>query len=532
MRINLLEALSDNIKIDKDKCTFCGTCVETCILDNLRMKLAPCRQGCPLGVNCQGYVQLILRDQEEEALAMVERNLPFPRILGYLCSAQCENSCHRKQSTGQAVAIKALKHYLVQSGVREQWSPPDKAAPSGKKIAVAGTGPAGMLAAYDLLVQGHEVTMLDAQEEPGGMLRWAIPEFRLPQAELEAEIKKLELLGSKFSGGVTLGQDVSVQELSRNYDAAIIALGCSQTLTLGISGEDASNVLYALNLLKDIRAGHAPRLGQEVVVLGGGATALDAARSALRLGAQNVTMAFLEEQQDMPVDSELLAIACAEGVKLEPSWGPTRIFTKDGQAAGVELKRCLSVFDDNGQFAPCFDEQTLHRLDADSVIIAIGQVTDNVAYEQWGQPACHSVSLQTKLENVFMAGDGLNGPSTVVEAMASGREAAISAHRFVSGEHLLYGRNYAGAVEKVFEISLERGSDEARVSPGWRNFKGQGDFAPVQPVLSKQEAQREASRCYSCGQPFGKYRTCWFCLPCEVECPHDALWVEIPYLLR
>ena len=209
MRTNLLEALSDNIKIDKDKCTFCGVCVETCILDNLRMKLAPCRQGCPMGVNCQGYVQMILRGQEAEALEMVQRELPFPGILGRLCSAQCEEACHHNQVNGEAVAVRALKQYLVEANSGREWAAPDKAAPTGKKIAVIGAGPAGMTAAYDLLIKGSDVTMYEAEEEPGGMLRWAVPEFRLPLAEFRADWAKLEKLGLEFKGGISLGRDIT-----------------------------------------------------------------------------------------------------------------------------------------------------------------------------------------------------------------------------------------------------------------------------------------------------------------------------------
>lgn len=531
MRMNLLEALSDNIKVDKDKCTFCGICVETCILDNLRLKLAPCRQGCPLKVNCQGYVQMILRGQEAEALAMVERELPFPGILGRLCSAQCEAACHRKAVKGQSVAIRMLKQYLVEANAGKPWTPPEKAKASGKHIAVVGAGPAGMVAAFDLLVRGHKVTMLDAEPEPGGMLRWAVPEFRLPLNELKADWSKLEALGVAFRGGIALGKDVSMDELSGQYDAVIVALGCPKPKRLGIKGEDAAGVYHALDFLREIRSGGTPEVGAKVVVVGGGEVALDAAHSALRLGAEHVTLAFLESDDIMPAGHEALSLARSEGVALEPSWGPTRIVAADGRARGVDFQRCLAVYDGRGAFAPSFDDCTLHSLDADTVIIAVGQESDPTVYGG-GRPECDPVTLQTGIENVFLAGDGAFGPSTIVQAMASGREAAESAHRLVSGEHLTYGRAYPGAVETEFEIDTERGSDAPRITPKWRACNGRGDFAVVEEALTQEEAVREAGRCYSCGQPFGKYRTCWFCLPCEVECPHDALWVEIPYLLR
>ena len=531
MRNNLLEALSDNIVIDKDKCTYCGLCVETCILDNLRMKLAPCRNACPLGVNCQGYVQLILRGKDKDGLEMVERALPFPSILGRLCSAQCEEACHRKKETGQAVAIKSLKRYLVEACRKEDRTPPEKAPATGKRIAVVGAGPAGMLAAFDLLVKGHKVTILDAEQEPGGMLRWAIPEFRLPKAELDAEWQKLVALGVEFKGGRVLGRDMTVDELAGDYDAVIVAVGCPKAKALGIPGEDARGVYHALEFLKEIRSGNKPEVGNKVLVLGGGEVALDAAQSALRLGAGEVGLAFLEGPDQMPVHPESLALAKSEGVKLDPSWGPTRILVKDGKASGVDFKRCLAVFGPDGKFAPSYDECVLHSLEADTVIVAIGQEADAQAFGSKA-PKCDGLTLQTATENVFLAGDAAFGPSTIVEAMASGRQAAESAHRLVGGEHLTYGRSYPGAVDTEFEIDTERGSDAERVNAKWRSFDGKGDFSPIEIALDAKEALKEAGRCYSCGQPFGKYRTCWFCLPCEVECPNDALWVEIPYLLR
>ncbi|MCF8066203.1 MAG: FAD-dependent oxidoreductase, partial [Desulfarculaceae bacterium] len=328
MRTNLLEALSDNIKVNKDKCTACGVCVDTCILDNLRLKLAPCRQACPLGVNCQGYVQLILRGEDQAGLEMVERKLPFPGILGRLCSAQCEAGCQRKKETGEAVAIRALKRYL--SDAASEPALPDKAPDSGKSIAVVGSGPAGMLAAWDLLVQGHGVTVFDSESEPGGMLRWAVPSFRLPAEVLSAEWGKLLALGARFKGETALGREVSLEDLSADYDAVVLALGCPRPKRLGIDGEDAQGVGHALELLKAARTDTLPSLSGRVVVIGGGEVALDTAQTALRLGAEQVTVVSLEDRQGMPASPEAVPLAEAEVVVLDGSWGPTRILSKDG----------------------------------------------------------------------------------------------------------------------------------------------------------------------------------------------------------
>ena len=530
MRINMLESLSDNITVDPQKCTACGICVDRCVLDNLRLKMAPCRQACPLDLNCQGYVQLILRGREAEALEMIEQDLPFPSILGRLCSAQCEDNCHRKKIQGQAVAIRALKRYVSKIAAEIPIRIPVKAPASGKHCAVVGAGPAGMIAAFDLLVKGHAVTVYDAAPEPGGMLRWAIPAFRLPGEVLTAEWAKLQALGVDFVGGQRLGRDIRLKHLKDRHNAVIVATGCPRPKRLGIPGEDSVGVLYALDFLRQVRENRLPQVGRNVVVIGGGEVALDAAQTALRLGAERVLTVSLESRDILPASLEALDLAEREGVELDGSWGPTRILTRNGRVLGVELQRCLAVFDALGRFAPRFDDCSLKTVDADTVIIAIGQQRNPTLAGQAAR--CDPLTLRMGNQTIFWAGDAVAGPSTIVAAMASGRRAAESVHRLLSGQHLTYGRTYPGPIETEFEIDTAGGSDDRRTAPKWTEVKGPGQFGEVEAVLSEAEARREAGRCYACGTPFGKYRTCWFCLPCEVECPHDALWVQIPYLLR
>lgn len=531
MRNTILEALSDNIVIDKDKCIYCGECVNTCILDNLRMKLAPCRQACPLGVNCQGYVQLILRGEKEQGLEMVERELPFPSILGRICSAQCEQECHRDKMDGEPVAIRALKRYVAGAIEDKEFLLPTINQDSGKHCVIVGSGPAGMLAAWDLLVKGHNVTIIDSENEPGGMLRWAIPSFRLPNQILQKEFARLKAMGAVFKCGVRLGRDVSMDTLTMEYDAVIVATGCPETRKLGIIGEDFQGVYHALSLLHEVRDGKTPKVGEKVVVIGGGDVAIDSAQTALRLGASKITVVSLESGDIMPASREALEMAAAEGIEVDGAWGPTRILGQKGKVTGIELQHCLTVFDSFGNFAPSFDECTLKDIDADTVIIAIGQDRDLKIFNDTA-PRYNQLTLQTEQEKIFVAGDVQTGSSTVVEAMASGREAAESVHRFFAGEHLSYGRSYEGPIEKNFDIDTSRGTDATRVKPHWNTGQGKTNFNEIEQVLTDEQAYTEAGRCYSCGAPFGKFRTCWFCLPCEVECPKDALWVEIPYLLR
>jgi NADPH-dependent glutamate synthase beta subunit-like oxidoreductase len=532
--MNLLESLTDNIVIDKDKCTFCGICVERCVLDNLRMKLAPCRQACPLGVNCHGYVQLIARGQEAEGMKILWDKLPFPGILGRVCSQPCEDQCYRKNVDGKPVAIRYLKRYLADEVEDSQIVLPEVKADSGKQVAVVGSGPAGLMAAYDLRIQGHSVTVFDAERSPGGMLRWAIPEFRLPEKILQKELAVLTRLGIDFQCAVKVGKDKTVEELKNKYAAVVIATGCPQHLNLSIDGENLSGVCHGLSFLRDVRTGNPPQVGKKTIVIGAGNVAVDAAQTALRLGANDVTMVCLESDEEIPAFPWAIESARSEGVRMECSWGPLTFSSHNGAVSGVEFQRCLQVYDARGVFQPMFDNCELLPLDADTVIVAIGQVPDHTFFEKSGLniDAVDPLTLQTADEMIFMAGDALSGPSSVVEAMARGRQAAESVNRFLKGQHLRYGRAYAGPIETQYDIDTEGSVSEERLTISQHEFKGNGDFEELEQGIDTETARREAARCVSCGQPYGKYRTCWFCLPCEVDCPHEALWVEIPYLLR
>lgn len=529
---NVLEALSDNIKIDMEKCIQCGKCVDTCILDNLRMKLAPCRQACPLGVNAQGYVQLIARGEEDKAREMVRETLPFPEIISRICDAPCERKCHRNAVTGQPVSIRALKRYLFENDQSEQVAIPEKAGPSGKRIAIVGSGPAGMLAAFDLAIAGHGVTVFESDQKPGGLLRRVIPTFRLPEAILDREMDMLARLGVDLQCGVRVGSDRTLDDLENSFDAVILSTGLGGQLRLNVPGEDLEGVMPGLYFMESSKHGHVAKLSGNIVVIGGGNAAVDTARVARRLGAEKVTMISLETRDGLPASEEELNRALDDGVELECGMGIDRILEKSGKVSAVALKRCLTVFDQNGCFLPSFDCDDTMNIPADRVIMSIGQSQDTLEGIFPDDLSVDPMTLQTGRQKVFVAGDCFSGPTSVIHAMGSGRQAAVSVDRFLKGEHLKFNRAYAGPIVTEFEIDIGRGSDDDRVKPRLHPFKEPGDFKEVEQPYSIDEARKEAGRCYSCGGPFGQHRTCWFCLPCEVECPEEALWVEVPYLLR
>jgi len=533
MDFNLLTSLEDNIRIDRTKCTACGRCVEVCILDNLRLQLSPCRQACPVGMNCQGYIHHLGQGKMDKGWEMIREAVPFGGILGRICSRPCEAACNRIKVDRQPVAIRDLKRFLAdQDG--KPWMPP-MSEEKPHQVAVVGAGPAGLTASFYLRSWGFRVTLYDRESAPGGLLRWAIPEFRLPLEVLDRDLGFLKAMGIEFKGNRTLGKDLDLEKLEEESDAVLLALGAYGQTRLGVPGEKTPGILPALDFMKSVREGKPPKVGEKVVVVGGGNAAVDAAQTALRLGARKVHLVSLEKREEMPAFSWSVAEAEEEGVDIQNGWGPLKFRAGENKVAGVSFKKCVAVCDSQGSFSPSYDEKTTLDLPADTVILAVGQKAERGMLESslHGPEGvrCHPVTLQTRNPKIFVAGDFLRGPKTLVDAMAQGKEAALSIQRLLGGEDLEYGRVNPTVYELQFDPDLSRAKTRQRVGMPAIPLSGRKGFQEVARGYSREEAMAEAERCLDCGVPFG-IRTCWFCLPCEIECPEEALYVEIPYLLR
>jgi NADPH-dependent glutamate synthase beta subunit-like oxidoreductase len=484
-------------------------------------------------MNCQGYIHHLAQGKLEKGAEKIREAVPFGGILGRVCSRPCEAVCQRIQVDQQPVAIRDLKRYLSdQDG--QSWIPP-VAPEQSKKVAIVGAGPAGLTASFLLRSLGFQVTLYDKESAPGGLLRWAIPEFRLPQEILDRELGFLDRMNVEFMGNRTLGKDLELAKLEKEYDAILLAVGAHGQTLLNVPGGDAPGIIPALEFMKMVRERRLPRVGEKVVVVGGGNAAVDAAQTALRLGAKKVHLVSLEKRGEMPAFSWSVAEAEEEGVNIQNGWGPLRFRISGKKLAGVSFKKCVAVCDSRGIFCPSYDEKTTMDLPAETVILAIGQKTDMEMLEPslHGPEGirCHPVILQTPKPKIFCAGDFLRGPKTIIEAMAQGKEAAISIQRFLQGEDLEYGRLNGAIYELQFEPDFSRAKTRPRVAMPTIPISHRKGFQEVARGYSREDAVAEAERCLNCGVPFG-IRTCWFCLPCEIECPEEALYVEIPYLLR
>ena len=529
-----------NIFVDRDRCFACGICVDRCILDNLRLHLAPCRTACPLHMNCQGYIRLIAQGKEREAAQEMRNYLPFGSILGRTCHYPCESRCEQKNRGDGAVHIRALKRYLADNYAEIATAAPTVANETGKTVAIVGSGPSGLMAAHDLRAQGHAVTVFEAASAPGGLLRWGIPSFRLPVGEIEAAIKMLETIGIVFKTGEALGNQFELADLEHRFDAILLALGASAPVALGIPGEEMESVYQGLDILKQAKQDNPPNLGSSVIVVGGGNCAVDSALTLSKLGVPEIRMVCLEDSGEMPAFETELQEVREEGIIIENCKGPRRFVRMQNGKIGVELSTCVSVFDEQGNFCPQLEDACSLGFEADAIVVAIGQELkrDGIPQALIGNEdrlTIDPITLQSpENSKIFCCGDAVSGTGSVVAAMAQGREAAISIDRYVKGDGLEWGRDMwldSGFLED-YEVDPKRVNDTPRAGLIRTPVAKRDISTETEAVLTSAAAKKEAARCLSCGRAAEVNQTCWFCLPCEIECPVDALEVKLPYLVR
>lgn len=515
-------------------CAACGRCEDACpngikILDITRTLRAigpekqiptepQCTDACPAGIDVPGYLRFIAEDKPDEACKLIIEKAPFPGILGRVCTHPCETACKRGE-VGDSISICAAKRYAAdKAGDFAEWM--STAAPdTGHRVAIIGAGPAGLSAAFYLRKKGHEVTVFEAREKPGGMMRYGIPAYRLPADTLDKEIGAVMSPGIDLRTGQKLGVDYEIEQLRQEgFEAVFVAVGAQLSKRIELEGSDLDDVHWGVEFLADVSEDKAIAVKDRVVVIGGGNVAVDVALTAQRLGAKAVTLACLESREEMPANPWEIEQAQQEGVEMLYSWGPEKISVNDGKVAGIELVRCISVFDDEGNFCPYFND-TKKSIAADQVILAIGQASETAFCQDFcflddqrslpvnsGLIAIDPSTQETEMKGVFAGGDAANGPATVIEAIAAGRRAAISIDIYLGGDG-----------------TIELGMLDAECGNGQPDYDGKREagFAelkrvevPSLPLSERHAGFSEVGLCYTDEQIKAETHRC---LQCDLE---------------
>ena len=500
---------------------------------------APCKTACPAHIAVQGYLKLAAQGKYKEALQLIKRDNPFPAVCGRICNRRCEDACTRG-TIDQAVAIDEVKRFIAQQDLNaETRFVPEKVIPKvdgefEEKIAIIGGGPAGLSCAYYLAEKGYRPTVFEKEKQPGGMLMHGIPEFRLEKDVIEAEINVLRALGVEFHCGVEVGRDVTIPELrEQGYKGFYVAIGLQSGGKLGVPGEDAEGVKAGIELMREVNLEGKKSLSGRVVVIGGGNIGADVARTALRCGAEKVSLYCLEDYDSMPMGVEDRTECEEDGIEIHAGWGQTEILAENGKCSGIRFRKCLSVRNAEGRFAPTFDDNTTEEVPCDMVLYCIGQKVDwkglltgtAVELNPNGTAKADPVTYQTAEPDIFVGGDVYTGQKFAIDAIAAGKQGAVSLHRWVQDATLTIGRDKREFIElDKNNLLLEEASydNTPRQRIGY-NETLRKTFKDGRVAFTEEQVKAETARCLGCGASVVDPNKCIGCGICTTRCAFDAI---------
>ena len=572
--------------VETDKCVACGKCVEVCPVGaaKLGQKLctkngpiqypkvelpddqkwgkekwdfnykdsakincydsgtAPCKTACPAHLAVQGYIKMAAQGRYQEALELIKQDNPFPAVCGDICNRRCEDVCTRG-TVDEPIAIDEIKKFIARIELdKEQRYVPLCENGEGKfydqKIAIIGAGPSGMSAAYYLRKRGYPVTIFEKESRAGGMLTNGIPSFRLEKNILEAEIDVLREMGIEFVFNKEVGKDITIPQLrDQGYKAFYVAIGAQGGRYIDIPGNDAQGVITGVDYLREMNLhGSHPYLEGQCVVIGGGNVAIDVARTALRDHSDSVMMVTLEkDHQEMPAALDEIHEAIEEGIVIDNGWGPKEILMEDGKVSGVVFKKCLSVFNEQGRFDPQYDENETKTIACQTVLLSVGQsiIWDDLLKDSAvqinpnGTAKANHITLQTDEPDIFVGGDAYTGPLFAIDAIAAGKEACESIHRFVHpGNSLTLGRDLRQFIQLNKDdvmLPIESFDNAKRQVPGRKEGIAKNTFSDLRLPLTEQQIQKEAKRCLGCGATIVDTNKCIGCGLCTTRCEFDAI---------
>jgi len=571
--------------VDEEKCVACGRCVEYCpagatrlgqkfkkadgskvkypkqelpdavkwgedkydydYRDNNRINVhetgtSPCKTACPAHIAVQGYLKLASQGRYQDALALIKRQNPFPAVCGAVCNRRCEDACTRCK-IDESVSIDAVKRFIAEKDLNSEtrYIPPVVIPASihmdhfDEKIAIIGAGPAGLTAAFYLAEKGYRPTVFEKYDEAGGMLRYGIPSYKLEKDLLAAEIDVMKQMGVEIRTGVEVGKDVTLDSLRKEgYKAFYIAIGCSAGRLPGITSDTAEGTMTAIDYLHEANCGDKEYKGK-VVVVGGGNVAIDAARVSARNGAESVNMLCLESEKEMPASEEEVMEAGEDGVEIKCGWGPKEVLTKDGKVSGIVFKKCLSVKNAEGRFAPSYDENETITIECDRIIFAIGQASvwgdlvSNEAVEFKGAAIqANNITFQVGNTDIFVGGDVYTGPKFAIDAIAQGKIAAESLHRYVHDGHMVTGRNRWEFKELDKDDILVESYDRGPKQHEGIDESKKKSFTAYKQTLTEEQVKAETARCLGCGATIVDSNKCIGCGVCTTKCAFDAITLK------